>query len=432
MRECPSLWTAVLQPEEGDGLERFTDAPMSASEDEEERGAAKRRTPATAAAAPPSDSEAATGYDMTKRDPEWCGAEKSCMWEISLLVGHHHPSVAAMARALLAGTHVVYDGDPLRDLSMASFLDRWLQKKPKDVRRAEHAAATGQGDDTAAAGTHPMARKALGAAAQGVGLPQPWDGASFAALEEHEVAPPDLFLHKYFTARQAALKVAKANRTRDARRRRGEDDDSDGSGGGDGDESDDDLGPGSRRGAGDGHVDGLEFGSSSDEDDDLDAAMEAAEADEHGPAAGGVSAHEAALAAAWASDSDGEDDDLDASDSDEEGDPDAAPAFADADEYEDILAAGGVEPEDDEEDEADDEADEEELPVYISDGDEDGGWGTEEEAPQPAVKQPQRQSTKKAAPPVPAKAATPRAARSAKVTRAAPAVTPRPSKRARR
>ena len=435
MRECPSLWTAVLQPEEGDGLERFTDAPMSEDEDDEERSApAKRRTPAHAAAAaapPPSDSEAATGYDMTKRDPEWCGAEKSCMWEISLLVSHHHPSVAAMARALLAGTHVVYDGDPLRDLSMASFLDRWLQKKPKDVRRAEHAAAVGHGDDTVAAGSHPMARKALGAAAQAAGLPQPWDGASFAALEEHEVAPPDLFLHKYFTARQAALKVAKANRTRDARRRRGEDDDSDG-GGGDEDDSDDDMGPGARRGAGDGHVDGLEFGSSSDEDDDLDAAMEAAEADEHGPAAGGVSAHEAALAAAWAPDSDDEDDDLGASDSDEDGDPDAAPAFADADEYEDILAAGGVEPEDDDED-GDEEADEEELPVYISDGDNDGGWGSEEEEVPPA-KQLRRQSAKKAATPVRAKAATPRggAGKSTKVTRAAPTVTPRPSKRARR
>jgi hypothetical protein len=47
------------------------------------------------------------------------------------LAAHAHPSVAAMARTLLAGTTVMYDGDPLRNLTLAAFLDKFVQKKPK-------------------------------------------------------------------------------------------------------------------------------------------------------------------------------------------------------------------------------------------------------------------------------------------------------------
>jgi hypothetical protein len=39
--------------------------------------------------------------------------------------------VAAFARSLLAGSYVVYDGDPLRDLTLPAFLDKFIQRKPK-------------------------------------------------------------------------------------------------------------------------------------------------------------------------------------------------------------------------------------------------------------------------------------------------------------
>jgi len=42
-----------------------------------------------------------------------------------------HPSVAAFARTLLAGTYVTYNGDPLRDLTLTAFLDKFVQRKPK-------------------------------------------------------------------------------------------------------------------------------------------------------------------------------------------------------------------------------------------------------------------------------------------------------------
>lgn len=41
-----------------------------------------------------------------------------------------------MARTLLAGQPVSYDGDPLRDHALVSFLDKFIAKKPK-VRKPE-------------------------------------------------------------------------------------------------------------------------------------------------------------------------------------------------------------------------------------------------------------------------------------------------------
>lgn len=65
------------------------------------------------------------------REPLHAGAERVPWWELVALASHVHPSVAAMARSLLAGAPVVYHGDPLRDLSLTAFLDTFVQRKPK-------------------------------------------------------------------------------------------------------------------------------------------------------------------------------------------------------------------------------------------------------------------------------------------------------------
>ena len=72
-----------------------------------------------------------SGFPAARREPGFCGAERAAWWELTLLAAHAHPSVAAMARTLLAGTTVLYDGDPLRNLTLAAFLDKFVQKKPK-------------------------------------------------------------------------------------------------------------------------------------------------------------------------------------------------------------------------------------------------------------------------------------------------------------
>lgn len=66
-----------------------------------------------------------------RREPLYCGAEAACWWEVAALARHAHPSVVAMARSLAGGASVVYDGDPLRDLALPAFLDKFVRRKAK-------------------------------------------------------------------------------------------------------------------------------------------------------------------------------------------------------------------------------------------------------------------------------------------------------------
>lgn len=116
-------------------------------------------------------------YDAQKRDPQFSNADRSCLWELLILTAHVHPSVVAMARTLLAGVHIKYDGDPLKQLTLGAFLDKFLQKKPKHISSGEH--VTTKGDS----------------------LMQPLRPAGEALLkeaEEQEVAPDEAFFHKFY------------------------------------------------------------------------------------------------------------------------------------------------------------------------------------------------------------------------------------------
>ena len=64
-------------------------------------------------------------------------ADRACWWELTTLASHAHPSVAAMAKTLLSGASILYAGDPLRDLALGVFLDRFTEKKPKSRRKCE-------------------------------------------------------------------------------------------------------------------------------------------------------------------------------------------------------------------------------------------------------------------------------------------------------
>lgn len=67
----------------------------------------------------------------------YSNADHAGWWELSILAAHAHPSVATMARTLLSGVNIVYNGDPLNDLSLIAFLDKFMEKKPKSHKRAD-------------------------------------------------------------------------------------------------------------------------------------------------------------------------------------------------------------------------------------------------------------------------------------------------------
>ncbi|KAG7997326.1 hypothetical protein I3843_01G206100 [Carya illinoinensis] len=71
------------------------------------------------------------GYDPRHREPSYCNADRVSWWELVVLASHAHPSVATMANTLLSGANIVYNGNPLNDLSLTAFLDKFMEKKPK-------------------------------------------------------------------------------------------------------------------------------------------------------------------------------------------------------------------------------------------------------------------------------------------------------------
>jgi len=127
----------------------------------------------------------ALSYDPYKREPLYANAHLTCLWELTALASNVHPSVAAMAKSLLKGEEVSYDGDPLTEMTLMSFLDKWLMKKSgsKIAKKAKSSVF-----DTSAA------------IAQSSFLPGTLE---FAAMEESEVDPSDVFFHRYYSVKQS-------------------------------------------------------------------------------------------------------------------------------------------------------------------------------------------------------------------------------------
>ncbi len=108
----------VLRPETGS--ESAAPAPTKAELREERLGRSERARAEAAEAAAPAPVSRATHYDAAKRDPQFAGAEHSCLWELAVLAAHYHPSVRKFAEHIMRspkGT-LEYQGDPLMDFTV--------------------------------------------------------------------------------------------------------------------------------------------------------------------------------------------------------------------------------------------------------------------------------------------------------------------------
>ena len=121
-------------------------------------------------------------YDPSKRDPQHAQAQASCLWELLPLSQHAHPSVSAMAKSILAGVPVQYNGDPLKDFVLSEFLGKFISKKSK--KKVEHA-----GDSF----MQPMSQHQ----------------SLLDSLESKTVAPDEAFFHKFFQIRDDRKQVQK-------------------------------------------------------------------------------------------------------------------------------------------------------------------------------------------------------------------------------
>ncbi|KAJ1458963.1 CBF/Mak21 family-domain-containing protein [Pelagophyceae sp. CCMP2097] len=135
----------------------------------------------TSSAVPTSES-ASKWRDALKREPMYVAAQP--LWELALLRHHFHPSVQKFAEGLATKQRIDYASDPLVDLALSAFLDRFAYRNPRKQPAAQAHART------AKAGA-----KAL-------------DADSFLAVPASLVAPEDAFYHRYFQTTQAAKQAA--------------------------------------------------------------------------------------------------------------------------------------------------------------------------------------------------------------------------------
>lgn len=135
------------------------------------------------------------GYNPRHREPSFCNADRVSWWELTVLASHVHPSVATMARTLLSGANIVYNGNPLNDLSLTAFLDKLMEKKPK--QSAWHG------------GSQIEPAKKLDMNNQLI-------GAEILSLGEMDVAPEDLVFHKFYMNKMNSSKKPKKKKKKGA------------------------------------------------------------------------------------------------------------------------------------------------------------------------------------------------------------------------
>lgn len=136
------------------------------------------------------------GYNPRHREPSYCNADRASWWELTILASHVHPSVATMARTLLSGANILYNGDPLNDLSLNAFLDKFMEKKPKPNKKAE---GRWHGGSQIA-----PARK--------IDMNHHLIGDEILQLAEEEVPPEDIVFHRFYMIKTSSSKKPKAKK----------------------------------------------------------------------------------------------------------------------------------------------------------------------------------------------------------------------------
>ncbi|RLU23960.1 hypothetical protein DMN91_004168 [Ooceraea biroi] len=135
-------------------------------------------------------------YDPFGRNPLYAGAIKEVNIELAALAKHFHPSVALFASQIIQGKPIEYTGDPLEDLALIRFLDRYVFKNPKKLE----AKKVQRKND-------PLAQRA-GYAPKGI-RSLAVDSAAYLNETEDRIPVDELFLYRYMKQRNEIKKRIK-------------------------------------------------------------------------------------------------------------------------------------------------------------------------------------------------------------------------------
>ncbi|XP_078050886.1 nucleolar complex protein 1 [Augochlora pura] len=128
-------------------------------------------------------------YDPFYRNPLYAGITEDLSTELITLSKHYHPSVALFANTIIEGKLIDYTGDPLEDLSLMRFLDRYVFKNPKKLE-----------DKKVQKKNDPLAQRA-GYTPKGIRC-IPVDSDLYLNESEDRIPVDELFLYRYLKKRK--------------------------------------------------------------------------------------------------------------------------------------------------------------------------------------------------------------------------------------
>ncbi|KAM3603557.1 uncharacterized protein V6R79_024729 [Siganus canaliculatus] len=121
-------------------------------------------------------------YDPLHRNPLFCGADHTTLWELQRFASHFHPSVALFAQTILQGDSILYTGDPLQDFTLIRFLDRFVFRNPKQLKGKQ---------TTEAFAVKKSALSSL-----------PVHSEEFLSKDESQIPVDEIFFHRFFKKQQ--------------------------------------------------------------------------------------------------------------------------------------------------------------------------------------------------------------------------------------
>ncbi|KAI5090753.1 CCAAT/enhancer-binding protein zeta [Silurus meridionalis] len=134
-------------------------------------------------------------YDPIHRNPLYCGANHSTLWELQKLADHFHPSVALFAKTILHGGHIQYSGDPLQDFTLIRFLDRFVFRNPKQTKGKQNTHATVM---------QPKHKQSMNNIRS-----LPVNSEEYLAKEETQIPVDEVFFYRFFKKREGEKQLKK-------------------------------------------------------------------------------------------------------------------------------------------------------------------------------------------------------------------------------
>ncbi|KAF5894166.1 CCAAT/enhancer-binding protein zeta, partial [Clarias magur] len=137
-------------------------------------------------------------YDPANRNPLYCGANHSTLWELQKLADHFHPSVALFAKTILQGGHIQYTGDPLNDFTLIRFLDRFVFRNPKQTKGKQNT------DTTVMQPKHKQSMNNIRSL--------PVNSEEYLAREETQIPVDEVFFYRFFKKQEREKRLKKPSR----------------------------------------------------------------------------------------------------------------------------------------------------------------------------------------------------------------------------